>query len=230
MSHFFVTLDHFKAVKVWLQFSTFHHFTVSSHTIPLLQITMAYNFSGKVALVTGSSSGIGRDLVVNLAKLGAQVVVTGRNEDKIKTVVQECLDVSTAKVEVKVLPVVADLQKSSDILRLVEETISTFGKLDILVNNAGVMGFAPVTNDNFMEVFDRVFDTNVRGVLQLTKLAAPHLLKSKGSNIINISSCLSMRPLPGALSYCTSKAALDMVTKCLCAELSPLGIRINTVK
>lgn len=123
---------------------------------------MAYNFSGKVVLVTGSSSGIGRDLVVNFAKLGAQVVVTGRSEEKIKIVANECMEVSTA-ASPKVMQISADLQKDTDVQKLVHETIKTFGKLDILVNNAGFGAYAKITDDKFMEVFDSVFDTNVRG-------------------------------------------------------------------
>lgn len=191
---------------------------------------MAYSFAGRVALVTGSSSGIGRDLVVSLAKLGASVVVTGRSEDKIKTVAQECSEVSTATSSVKVLPIAADLQKDSDVERLIGETISTFGKLDILVNNAGFGASAAITDDNFMEVFDNVFETNVRGVLRVTKQAVPHLLKSQGANIINISSVASTKPRALGTPYCTSKAAIDMITKCLCDELSPQGIRVNAVK
>lgn len=190
---------------------------------------MAYNFSGKVALVTGSSSGIGKDLVINFAKLGAQVVVTGRSEEKIKLVADECSKVSTAK-GVKVLPIAADLTKDQDVKKLVDETIKTFGKLDILVNNAGYGGYAMITDDKFMDVFDSVFDTNVRGVLRVTKQAVPHLLKSKGANIINISSVASTKPRANATPYCTSKAALDMITRCLCDELSPQGIRVNSVK
>lgn len=190
---------------------------------------MAYNFTDKVVLVTGSSSGIGKDLVLSFAKLGAQVVVTGRSQVTVDSVASECSKVSTASGE-KVIAVAADLNKDDDVQKLINKTIDTFGKLDILVNNAGFGAFATIQQDNFMEVFDSVFDTNVRGVLRVTKAAVPHLLKSKGANIINISSVASTKPMGFALAYCTSKAAVDMITKCLCCELSPQGIRVNTVK
>ena len=166
--------------------------------------------------------------MVNLAKLGAQVIVTERSEEKIKAVVEECLQISTASGEVKVLPVVADLQKDSYVQNLIDETIKTYNKLDVLVNNAGTIVSARVTDDNSMDVFDGVFDTNVRGVLRLTKLAVPHLFQSKEANI-NIYSCLSMKPRPREIAYCSSKAALDTITRCLCNELSLQGICVDTV-
>lgn len=191
---------------------------------------MSYNFSGKVVLVTGSSSGIGKDIVTSFARLGASVVVTGRNETRVKEVSDEVRKVSTATDSIKVISVVADLEKDDDIKTLIETTVKSFGHLDILVNNAGFGMSATVFDDDFISVFQTVFATNVLGVLKVTKEAVPHLLKSKAANIINISSVASTKPRPGGTPYCTSKAALDMITKCLCDELSPKGVRVNSIK
>ena len=98
-------------------------------------MSVKFNFEGKVILVTGSSSGIGASTAVLFTKSGANVVVTGRNVDKVKDVAKECRETSLGQN--KVLEVVADLTQEEDVKRLINETIKTFGKLDILVNNAG---------------------------------------------------------------------------------------------
>src|SRR5882724_10028720 len=99
-------------------------------------MSVSYDFSGKVTLITGSSSGIGAATAILLAKSGAQVVVTGRNAANVQSVAKQCLDVSPDKT--KALEVVADVSKEEDLERLVKKTIDTFGKLDLLVNNAGI--------------------------------------------------------------------------------------------
>src|SRR5882672_1072462 len=99
-------------------------------------MSVSYDFRGKVVLITGSSSGIGAATAILFAKSGAQVVVTGRNAENVKSVAKQCSDVSPNKS--KTLEVVADVTKEEDLERLVKKTIDTFGKLDLLVNNAGV--------------------------------------------------------------------------------------------
>lgn len=153
---------------------------------------MSHDFTGKVVLVTGSSSGIGEDLVIQFSKRGAKVVVTGRTEKAAEEVAQLCLQSSPAGL--KPLKVIADLENRDDIERLVEMTISTFGQLDILVNNAGIYGSSKITEDDFMDVFEKVWTTDVRAILILTKRCVPHLIKTKGS-IINVSSIASTKPV-----------------------------------
>ena len=188
---------------------------------------MAYDFTGKVALVTGSSEGIGKDLVIQFSKLGAKVVVTGRNESKINDVAEECKKSSPNGAPA--LKVVADVSKVKDCQRLVTETVKAFGQIDILINNAGFGKFGSILAPNFLDDFDAVHATNVRGLLAVTQAAVPELIKTKG-NIINISSVASTRANASGLAYCSSKASVDMITKCLTLELSPKGVRVNTVK
>jgi NAD(P)-dependent dehydrogenase (short-subunit alcohol dehydrogenase family) len=185
------------------------------------------DFTGKVALVTGSSSGIGAAIVKHFAECGGSVVVTGRNQDNVKKVAEECVKLSK-QGEKGVLEVVGDVTKDADLDRMIKLTIEKFGKLDILVNNAAAGGLSSSTDENLMETYDKVFNTNLRSVMYLTRLAVPYLEKTKG-NIINISSVGGLRPLGPFMVYCMSKSALDMFSKCLALELGPKGIRVNSV-
>ena len=184
------------------------------------------DFTGKVVLVTGSGSGIGKDLVIQFSRKGANVVVTDRNESRIKDVAQECRKVSPTGMAA--LQIVADISKREDCQRLVNETIKIFGQIDILINNAGFGKFGSILGPNFLEDFDSVHSTNVRGLLAVTRAAVPELIKTKG-NIINVSSCGVKRCTSSGLAYLTSKAAINMITECLALELSPKGVRVNTV-
>ncbi|XP_017492098.1 PREDICTED: uncharacterized oxidoreductase MexAM1_META1p0182-like, partial [Rhagoletis zephyria] len=184
-----------------------------------------YNFNGKVALVTGSSSGIGAAVAIQLAKYGAQVAITGRDAVALSKVADQVAAV--AKRGERPLEIVADLLDNSTPKKLIEETVAKFGKLDVLVNNAG--GSSPnggLSSPTLLSEFDTVFKLNVRSVVELTQLAVPYLEKTTG-NVVNISSALSMRPR--RLVYCSSKAALDMVTKTAALELGPKQIRVNSV-
>jgi len=108
-----------------------------------------------------------------------------------------------------------------------DKTISHFGKLNILVNCAGIIDFGTIENTS-LEQYDRVFRTNVRSVYQLTMLAVPHLVSTKGS-IVNVSSVNGIRSFPGVLAYNMSKSALDQFTKCVALELAAKQVRVNSV-
>jgi len=187
----------------------------------------AKDFNGKVALITGSTSGIGEGVAIYLSKLGAKVVVTGRRGDRVTSVAKKCTEASPHGY--KALGVVADITVEDDVNRLVSSTIDEFGQLDILVNNAGA-GMAPagVESENLVENYDKTMALNLRAVFALTNLAVPHLIKTKG-NIINISSAASLKPFPSVVAYCVSKAGLDMFTKCVAIDLGPKGVRVNSI-
>jgi short-subunit dehydrogenase len=127
---------------------------------------------------------------MKFASLGANVVITGRDELKIKNVAQKCRQISGEQV----LEVKADLLKDNEVKNLFEKTIKEFGKIDILVNNAGVGSMNSIKDPNIMESFDTIMNTNVRCVLLLTSLVVPYLEKTKGS-IINISSSAGLKPV-----------------------------------
>lgn len=182
-------------------------------------------FSNKVVLITGASSGIGAETAKEFSKLGAKIVITGRNKDNLAKVAKECEEVSPDKREP--LVIIADMNNENDVENIIKTTIDNFKKLDILINNAGVLESGSIESTS-LEQYDRVMGTNVRSPYHLTMLAAPHLVKSKG-NIVNVSSVTGMRSFPNVLAYCMSKAALDQFTRCVALELAPKGVRVNAV-
>lgn len=178
-------------------------------------------FSGKVVLVTGSSSGIGEDAAFEFANEGAKVVLVGRDEIRLEAVAEKIRNNGSQSP----LVVVADVSK--DALKIVEKTIEHFGQLDVLVNNAGIFRRDTSSTINF-ENFDLVLNINLRSIVELTKYAIPYLEKTKG-NIINISSLVGLTPTKIATSDAMIKTALDMYTKCASIELAPKGVRVNSV-
>jgi len=181
------------------------------------------NLSGKVALVTGSSSGIGAATAILFSKLGASLSLTGRNLEALENVAKKLqTDQGNQYLITK-----GDLSNPDDVKTIVDRTIEKFGKLDILVNNAGVIEFGSI-KDTSLEQYDRVMDINVRAIYHLTHLCVPHLIKSKGS-IVNVSSVNGIRSFPNVLAYCMSKSAVDQFTRCTALELAGDGVRVNSV-
>ncbi|KPI93179.1 PREDICTED: uncharacterized oxidoreductase MexAM1_META1p0182-like [Papilio xuthus] len=182
-------------------------------------------FADKVVFISGASSGIGAATAIEFAKEGANVVINGRNETKLKNIYQKCEEYGK-----KTLIVKADISKDEEAKRAIEETIKQFGRLDVLVNNAGFSKSGTILDGNLMSSYDAVIATNLRAAMHLTALSAPHLIKTKG-NIINVSSVLgSLMPIsPILTSYCVSKAGLDHFTRCAASELSEFGVRVNIV-
>lgn len=180
------------------------------------------DFTGKVALITGASSGIGAATAETLAKYGAHVAIVGRNIQNLRTTENKC---KAANPNVTCLPVVADVTTDSE--RIINEVVGKFQRLDILVNNAGILAVGGLEEID-LEQFDNVLNTNLRAVFSMSKLAIPYLINTHG-NIINVSSVAGLRSFPGALSYGVSKAALDQFTKCLSLDLAKKNVRVNSV-
>lgn len=180
-------------------------------------------FTDKVIIVTGSSSGIGSAAAIHFAELGGSLTVVGRNPEKLQEVADK---ISAIKGEAPLI-VQADMSNEEDVKRIVKETISKYGKLDVLVNNAGVLETGTIENTS-LEQYDRVMNTNIRAVYQLTMLAVPELIKTKGC-IVNVSSVNGIRSFPGVLAYNVSKAAVDQFTRCVALELALKGVRCNAV-
>ncbi|MGH9334531.1 MAG: glucose 1-dehydrogenase [Vicinamibacteria bacterium] len=179
-------------------------------------------FEGKAALVTGASSGIGKATAERLAREGARVAVTARREDRLFELVSRIQDSGgTAKA------FASDLTSETDRKRLVEDAAAHYGGLDVLVNAAGIIGFGTI-QDTSLEAWQRMFEVNVVSIFHLMQLSLPHLLPRKGS-IVNVSSVNGMRSFPGVLAYCSSKSALDQLTRCSALELAAKGVRVNAV-
>ncbi|XP_074603691.1 3-oxoacyl-[acyl-carrier-protein] reductase FabG-like [Brevipalpus obovatus] len=186
---------------------------------------MEINLANKVALITGSSQGIGAATAVLFSKLGAKVIITGRKEDLLAKVGQECEQVSPSKE--KPLIVKADLSKEDEVKKLADTTLAKYGGIDILVNNVGFGSSYNFDHPKFMEGYDAVHQLNVRSVVQLTNLLIASLKERQGT-VINVSSVAGIRPFGFFMSYCMSKAALDMFTRCLAQDVAP-HVRVNSL-
>lgn len=179
------------------------------------------SFEDKVILVTGASSGIGADAAKHFAKLGGKVALVGRNEELLDEVVNAIVEAGSPEP----LKIVADVTVDAE--RIINETIEHFGQLDVLVNNAG-FGKKQSIMESSMEFYDEIMATNTRAVVELTKLAAPHLETTKG-NIVNVSSIAGIIAIKNMPFYNMTKAALDQFTACAALEFGPKGVRVNSV-
>lgn len=179
------------------------------------------SFTDKIVLVTGAGSGIGADAARHLSKLGATVVLADREVAKIDGVAQQIIESDGH------YPLQIEADVTLDAERIIETAVAHFGRLDVLVNNAGIIEFGTLETTT-LDAFDRILNTNLRAVFHLSKLAAPHLIATKG-NIVNVSSLMGVRAFANILAYCTSKAALNQLTQCMALELAPKGVRVNAV-
>ncbi|XP_071957035.1 uncharacterized short-chain type dehydrogenase/reductase y4vI-like [Antedon mediterranea] len=179
--------------------------------------------SGKVALITGASSGIGAATSVLFAKLGAKLVLTGRRVEHLEQTGKDC-----EQHGAKPLIVPGDVTKEADNVALIQKAVEHFGQLDILVNNAGILLSLGTIETTSLQDFDTIMNTNVRSVFHLTSLAVPHLIKTEG-NIVNVSSIYGIRSVPGVLAYSISKSAVDQMTHCVALEMAPKKVRVNCV-
>ena len=184
---------------------------------------MSKKLSGRVAVVTGASKGIGSSIALHLAAEGASVVVNyASSKEGADRVVAEIV-----KSGGKAIAVQANVAKQNDIQRLFAETKKAYGTLDILVNNAGIYDFSPLDNIT-PEHFHKMFDLNVLGLLLTSQEAARHFGKNGGA-IVNISSGVATLTPPNTSVYSATKAAVDAITKSLSKELAPRKIRVNSV-
>jgi 3-oxoacyl-[acyl-carrier protein] reductase len=179
--------------------------------------------TGKVAIVTGASKGIGAGIARLFAQSGASVVVNYSTSEEAAHALVSDIKSSGGKA----VAIQADFSKTADIKRLFEESKRTFGTLDILVNNAGVYAFGPLESATEQE-FHRQFTTNVLGVITATQEAARYFGPDGGS-IINVSSIASVGFMPNSVIYAASKSAVDAITRVTSVELAPKRIRVNTL-
>jgi len=198
----------------------------SKKVIKVFVAVTMYDLIGKVALITGASSGIGAATAVFFARLGAKLVISGRNEANLQRTCDECVRVRPASTEQPLL-VVADMYSETDVANLVDKTIKNFGRLDVLVNSAGIIEFGSIETTS-LEQYDRVMNVTVRAAYQLTMLCVPHLIATRG-NIVNVSSVNGTRSFAGLLAYCMAKSAVDQMTSCTALELAAKGVRVNSV-
>ncbi len=179
--------------------------------------------TGKIAVVTGASKGIGAGIAKALGREGAKVVVNYASDKAGAERVAKAIEQDGGEAVV----VGGSVAKAADIKAMFGEVKQRYGRLDILVNNAGVFGSTPLESLDEAE-FDRQYGTNVKGLLFTTKAALP-LFGEEGGSVINVSSVVSTGNFPGTSVYSGTKGAVDAITRVLSAELGPKKIRVNAV-
>jgi len=178
--------------------------------------------TGKVVIVTGASSGIGRATELIFAKNGSNVIAVRKKKKELGALREQA---QGKKGSIKVH--LADIRENSQVERLVNDTVQHFGQIDVLVNSAGIIMNGTIENTT-LDDWDKMMNINLRSVFFLMQRCIPHLEKMKG-NIVNVSSVSGTRSFPNVLAYCVSKAGVDQLTRCSALELAPKGIRVNAV-
>ena len=176
-------------------------------------------FDGKVALVTGGGTGIGRAVALGIAGEGGKVVVTGRRIEPLQ-------EVSATNPE-RIRCVQADVSRGEDVKRAIAFTVEQFGALDVLVNNAAACTMGPLANMSDDDI-SAMLDVNVKGTLMGIRDALPHLGARRGC-VVNVTSVTAGAATPMMAAYAGSKAAVEHLTRCLAVELGPSGVRLNVV-
>ena len=179
-------------------------------------------FDGKIATVTGASSGIGRATARALAREGAKVGLVARRRDVLTELAS-----SIEREGGSALVLAGDVTREEDRKRMIADVTTKYGGLDVLVQAAGIIGFGTIENTT-PEAWREMFDINVFAVYRLTQLALPHLTPRQG-NVVVVSSVNGLRSFPGVLAYCASKAAVDQLTRCAALEMAAKGVRLNAV-
>ena len=182
------------------------------------------SLSGKVAIVTGGSSGIGRACAIAFAREGASVVVASRREDEGQETVRLIKEAGSDGFFVK-----TDVAKEADVSTMVEKTVARYGRLDYAVNNAGIEQVPSPLIDQTEETFDQIININLKGVWLSMKYQIRQMLTNGGGAIVNISSAAGLVAIPGIPIYTASKHGVVGLTKAVAVEYAKQGIRVNVV-
>lgn len=174
----------------------------------------------KIAIITGGGSGIGLSCARLFCQEGAKVVIFGRRKNRLEDAVRE--------IGENILAVPGDITRDEDISRLVETTVSSYGRIDILVNNAGIFTGAPL-HEMKDDEWESALDINMTRIFKLTREVLPYMIRQKSGSIVNISSILGLVAAPGTSAYNVSKGALNQFTRSLAVEYGVSGIRCNAI-
>ena len=195
-----------------------------------------YSNKDRIAVVTGSSKGIGKAIAMEFAKAGYSVVLNARNEEELK---QAAEDISkSVKDGGKVVSIPGDISQEHVCISLIEGTVKQFGRIDVLVNNAGIGGESKKIHELTEKDWDGVIDVNLKGAFLCTREAIKNMTKNGGNSqgrinnnysIINISSVHEQTPHPQSAQYSASKGGMEMLTKTVALELADKGIRVNGI-
>jgi 2-deoxy-D-gluconate 3-dehydrogenase len=184
----------------------------------------SFSLEGKVAIVTGGSKGIGREIALAFAEAGADVVVCSRALDgQLEAVAEEIRGLGRRS-----LAIPTDITQKASVDNMVQRTLDEFGVIDILVNNAGILVVTPFL-EHSEEIWDLVIDTNLKGSLLCSQAVGKKMIDQKKGNIINMSSIRGLRAGRDRVAYCVSKAGVIMMTQVMALELAPYHIRVNAI-
>jgi NAD(P)-dependent dehydrogenase (short-subunit alcohol dehydrogenase family) len=185
---------------------------------------LPFDLTGKVAIVTGASSGLGRRFALTLARAGAKVAVAARRTDRLTDLAREI-----EGFDGRAVPIPLDVTDASSVSGVVAAAETELGPIGVLVNNAGTVVAKPLLEHDEAD-WDRVIDTNLKGVWLMAQEVARHMVRlGHGGSIINIASILGFATQPHLPSYCASKAAVIHLTRAMAAELAPQKIRVNAI-
>ena len=183
------------------------------------------DLSGKVAIVTGASRGIGRAIALALAKDGANIVVNAvSNITKAREVAKEIESMGR-----KALVILVDVSQKKDVENMVNQTLERFGKIDILVNNAGIVGPTIPIQELSEEDWDRIISVDLKGTFLCCKAVIPHMISQRSGKIVNMSSIAGKEGNANMTAYCAAMAGIIGFTKALSEEVAKYGIRVNCV-
>lgn len=181
---------------------------------------------GKVALVTGASSGIGKNVAMLYAKEGAKVVAVARRLENLEAIRDEVKDLGYPG---EILPISVDLSNDDEIKAMVEKTLEEYGTIDILVNNAGILDEYRSVENIENELWDKVFSVNVDSIMKVTREVIPVMKENKSGSIINTTSVGGLHGMRGGLAYVASKHAVVGMTKNIGFTYADMGIRCNAI-
>jgi NAD(P)-dependent dehydrogenase (short-subunit alcohol dehydrogenase family) len=181
---------------------------------------MTSRLEGKVAIVTGAGTGIGRACALAMAREGACLALVGRRKEKLQVLAKE--------IGNSAIPIAVDVSKKADIENLIARTVAEFGGINVLLNNAGVLHVGNIEQITEKQ-WDETFNINVRGLWLLSRAALPHMRKAGGGSIINVASVLGINGARNRASYAPSKGAVVLLTKCMAIDHGHENIRVNAI-
>ncbi len=178
-----------------------------------------------IALITGATSGFGHAIALRLAKLGYKLIITGRRSERLEKLTKEL----QANFSIEVLPLCFDVRDNEACTKAILSLPANFKKIDLLINNAGLAAGTSPFQESDLADYDQMIDTNVKGLLYVTKLIVPGMIGAESGHIINISSIAGIEVYPTGSVYCASKHAVNAITKGLRLDLIKYGIKVSSI-